>query len=498
MRPVGAAAAILCGLIVITDLGSAIAVGLAAAAVLIASGAAAGALARLGVAAAALGGVMIAAEPYRMQRLTAFLHPGDKIGAAGYQLYEAKLALGAGGLFGVGLGQSVTKLSYLPEAHTDMIVPIVGEELGLIGVLGLLVAFGLLAWCGYSVALRAKDPFGKLLAAGLTTLIAGQAVLNIGGTLGVLPFTGVPVPLISYGGTSLIATLAGDRARALGRHLRRAGAARRGSGAQHGPQARARRRPASRSTTTGGSAPGDRRRCARAAPPGDVTTRRVLVAAGGTAGHVMPALAVAEELVRAGAEVTFAGTPSAPRPSSSARPATRSTRSPCADCRAGRRSASPGRSRWTSPRPSACIRILRRRAAARRARRRRLRRRADAAGGARARHPARADRGRCAPRPRQPPGRAARRSRLPRLPAAGAQAAALRGRRPAGAARVLRDHARRGARRARAAGGRVRAGRLRRARRGAPHQRRLRGRVRGDGVEDGIVLHVTGTRDTST
>ena len=151
---------------------------------------------------------MIAVEPYRMQRLTAFLHPGDTIGAAGYQLYEAKLALGTGGLLGVGLGQSVTKLSYLPEAHTDMIVPIVGEELGLLGVLGLLVAFGLVAWCGYSVALRAKDPFGKLLAAGLTTLIVGQALLNIGGTLGVLPFTGVPVPLISYGGTSLVATLA--------------------------------------------------------------------------------------------------------------------------------------------------------------------------------------------------------------------------------------------------------------------------------------------------
>jgi cell division protein FtsW len=207
MRPVGAAAAILCGLIVISDLGSAIAVGLAAAAVLIASGAATGALARLGLAAGALAGGMIMAEPYRSQRLTAFLHPGDKIGA-GYQLYEAKLALGTGGFFGVGLGQSVTKLSYLPEAHTDMIVPIVGEELGLLGVFGLLVAFGLFAWCGYSVALRAKDPFGKLLAAGLTTLIVGQAVLNIGGTLGVLPFTGVPVPLISYGGTSLIATLA--------------------------------------------------------------------------------------------------------------------------------------------------------------------------------------------------------------------------------------------------------------------------------------------------
>jgi cell division protein FtsW len=208
MRPVGAAAAILCGLIVISDLGSAIAVALAAAAVLIASGAATGALARLAGTAGLLVAGMIAVEPYRAQRLTAFLHPGDKIGAAGYQLYEAKLALGTGGLLGVGLGQSVTKLSYLPEAHTDMIVPIVGEELGLLGVLGLLLAFALFAWCGYSVALRARDPFGKLLAAGLTTLIVGQAVLNIGGTLGVLPFTGVPVPLISYGGTSLIATLA--------------------------------------------------------------------------------------------------------------------------------------------------------------------------------------------------------------------------------------------------------------------------------------------------
>jgi cell division protein FtsW len=208
MRPVGAAAAVLCGLVVISDLGSAIAVGLVAAAVLIASGAAAGALARLGLGAAAVAGGMIAVEPYRTQRLTAFLHPSDVTVAAGYQLHEAQLAFGTGGFFGVGLGQSVTKLSYLPEAHTDMIVPIVGEELGVLGVFGLLIAFGLLAWCGYSVALRAKDPFGKLLAAGLTTLIVGQALLNIGGTLGVLPFTGVPVPLISYGGTSLIATLA--------------------------------------------------------------------------------------------------------------------------------------------------------------------------------------------------------------------------------------------------------------------------------------------------
>ena len=262
MRPVGAAAAVLCGLVVITDLGSAIAVGLAAAAVLIASGAAAGALARLGLAAAALAGGMIAAEPYRTQRLTAFLHPSDVTVAAGYQLHEAQLAFGTGGLFGVGLGQSVTKLSYLPEAHTDMIVPIVGEELGVLGVFGLLIAFGLLAWCGYSVALRAKDPFGKLLAAGLTTLIVGQALLNIGGTLGVLPFTGVPVPLISYGGTSLIATLA---AIGLVLSVGTYGAQPlRGPGARAQDVAQARRPPARGGTTPGGSATGPRRAlCAR-------------------------------------------------------------------------------------------------------------------------------------------------------------------------------------------------------------------------------------------
>ena len=212
---------------------------------------------------------MIAAEPYRTQRLTAFLHPSDVTVAAGYQLHEAQLAFGTGGLFGVGLGQSVTKLSYLPEAHTDMIVPIVGEELGVLGVFGLLIAFGLLAWCGYSVALRAKDPFGKLLAAGLTTLIVGQALLNIGGTLGVLPFTGVPVPLISYGGTSLIATLAAiGLVLSVGTYGAQPLAAAR---ARAQDVAQARRPPARGGATPGGSAPGPGGRCARAAAPGDVT-----------------------------------------------------------------------------------------------------------------------------------------------------------------------------------------------------------------------------------
>ena len=180
--------------------------------------------------------------------------------AAGYQLHEAQLAFGTGGLFGVGLGQSVTKLSYLPEAHTDMIVPIVGEELGVIGVFGLLIAFGLLAWCGYSVALRAKDPFGKLLAAGLTTLIVGQALLNIGGTLGVLPFTGVPVPLDLLRRHQPDRDARGNRARALRRHVRRAGAAGRRAGAQGVAQARG--APPHDCATTGGW----RARPARARP----------------------------------------------------------------------------------------------------------------------------------------------------------------------------------------------------------------------------------------
>ncbi len=232
-----------------------------------------------------------------------------------------------------------------------MIVPIVGEELGLLGVFGLLVAFGLVAWCGYSVALRAKDPFGKLLAAGLTTLIVGQAVLNIGGTLGVLPFTGVPVPLISYGGTSLIATLA-----AIGLVL---------SVGTHGGQAlqaaepvrKPARKPAARRRTAArpqaAARPAGRSDRARAAPPGDVTTRRVLVAAGGTAGHVMPALAVAEELVPRRCRGDVRGDAGARRGGARARrAATRSTRSACAACRAVRRCGWRVRSRSTPPRRS--------------------------------------------------------------------------------------------------------------------------------------------------
>jgi cell division protein FtsW len=192
-----------------SDLGSALCLVLVAAAVLVASGTRAGVLGRL--AAFAAGGMvlMILVEPYRMQRFTTFLDPWKVRQDAGYQIVQSVMGFGSGGLTGVGLGQSVQKFGYLPEAHTDLILAIIGEELGLLGTLAVVAGFSAIAWAGFSIALAAKDPFGQRLAAGMTTLIVGQAVLNMGGVLGVLPLTGVPVPLLSFGGTSLIVTLAG-------------------------------------------------------------------------------------------------------------------------------------------------------------------------------------------------------------------------------------------------------------------------------------------------
>ena len=138
----------------------------------------------------------------------AFLDPWSDPDGAGFQSVQAQVALGSGGLHGVGLGDGVQKAFYLPEAHTDMILATVGEELGLIGVLAVLVAFGLFAVAGYRIALRARDLHQQVLAAGLTTLVVSQAVINAGAVLGVLPVAGVTLPFVSYGGSSLITFLA--------------------------------------------------------------------------------------------------------------------------------------------------------------------------------------------------------------------------------------------------------------------------------------------------
>jgi cell division protein FtsW len=210
MRPVGTVTAGLCGLAMLEkDLGSALGLALVAGAVLIAAGASAGAMARVGGVAFGLVGAAIWTESYRRDRLLAFLDPWAHADSTGYQLVQAQYAFGSGGLFGVGPGNGVEKLGRLPEAHTDMIFAIIGEELGLLGVVAVIAAFALLAWAGISIALKAADPFGRRLAAGVIALVAGQAAINFGGVLSILPLTGVPLPLISFGGTSLITTLAG-------------------------------------------------------------------------------------------------------------------------------------------------------------------------------------------------------------------------------------------------------------------------------------------------
>lgn len=152
-------------------------------------------------------GIGILATPFRRQRFLAFLDPWADPQGPGYQLVQGLIAIGSGGPFGVGLGHSVEKIFYLPEAHTDMMFSIVAEELGLFGVAVVVVSFMSLCVVGFRIAVKAGTKFESLLAAGLTSALCGQAVLNIAGVVGVLPLTGVPLPLVSYGGSSLIITL---------------------------------------------------------------------------------------------------------------------------------------------------------------------------------------------------------------------------------------------------------------------------------------------------
>ena len=142
-----------------------------------------------------------------MARLTGFLHPGADASGAGFQAAQAKIALGSGGIFGVGIGNGVQKAFYLPEAHTDMISAVIGEELGLVGILGVVGLFALFGYAGLQVAKKAKDNYGKLLVAGLTSLILVQATINLFAVMGLAPLTGVPLPFVSYGNSSLLATL---------------------------------------------------------------------------------------------------------------------------------------------------------------------------------------------------------------------------------------------------------------------------------------------------
>ena len=190
------------------DLGTTISLFVTASALLLVSGVPGRVLGSAAGITMALGAVAIWFEPYRRERLLSFLNPWEDAQGAGFQIVQAQIGLGSGGLLGEGLGQGVQKIHYLPEAHTDMILAIVGEELGLVGTAGVILAYTLFAWAGLRVALSCRDPFGKHLAAGLVALVCGQAAINLMAVLGLAPLTGIPLPFVSYGGSNLVVQLA--------------------------------------------------------------------------------------------------------------------------------------------------------------------------------------------------------------------------------------------------------------------------------------------------
>jgi cell division protein FtsW len=250
-RPIGLLVLVFAGLVLVEpDLGTALTLLLVVGAILLVSGT------RLPLLGAAYGLVFglaaVAAwtSPYRRDRLLTFLDPWKDPTGAGLQNVQALISLGSGGIFGRGLGQGIEPLYYLPEAHTDMMFAVVGEELGLVGVTLVIMAFCAFGYAGIRLAIASRDPFAKRLAAGITALVCGQAAINMAAAIGVAPLTGIPMPFVSYGGSSLVVMLAGvgvllniargnggraavavpDRGRRDGR-TRRAGTRRRGGAA---------------------------------------------------------------------------------------------------------------------------------------------------------------------------------------------------------------------------------------------------------------------------
>jgi cell division protein FtsW len=209
-RPIGLLV-LLFGLLVLVepDLGTALTILLVVGAILLVSGT------RLPTLASAYGLVFglaaLAAwsSPYRRDRLLTFMDPWKDPTGAGLQNVQALISLGSGGVFGRGLGSGIEPLGYLPEAHTDMMFAVVGEELGLVGVTLVIMAFCAFGYAGVRLAIACKDPFAKRLAAGITALVCGQAAINMAAALGLAPLTGIPLPFVSYGGSSLAMMLAG-------------------------------------------------------------------------------------------------------------------------------------------------------------------------------------------------------------------------------------------------------------------------------------------------
>jgi cell division protein FtsW len=208
-RPLGLLVGAFCVLLLLEpDLGTSISLVVMVAAMLLVAGVPLPTLGAAGAVTAAVGLLAIWLEPYRRDRFLSFLDPWSDAQNSGFQIVQALIGLGSGGIFGEGLGQGVQKIFYLPEAHTDMIFAIVGEELGLVGTTGVIAAYAAFAYAGLRIALACRDPFGKRLAAGLVALVCGQAAINLAAVLALAPLTGIPLPFVSYGGSNLVVQLA--------------------------------------------------------------------------------------------------------------------------------------------------------------------------------------------------------------------------------------------------------------------------------------------------
>jgi cell division protein FtsW len=190
------------------DLGTAMTIAFTTAALLVAAGISPRNLAIVAGVTCGLVFLYALARPYERARLTSFVDPWAHASGSGFQAVQGQIAIGSGGLFGVGPGQSVQKIFYLPEAPTDFILAVIAEELGVIGVCALLFLYGLIAYAGLRVAKGARSLHSALIAVGVTSLIVSQALLNVFAVLGLAPLTGVPLPFVSYGSSSLIVMLA--------------------------------------------------------------------------------------------------------------------------------------------------------------------------------------------------------------------------------------------------------------------------------------------------
>lgn len=207
LPPLGGAGAMAGLVIAQPDLGNSLTLVALALAVLFLAGARAKPMALVALSAGPLIAGAILMAPYRLRRVTAFLDPWADPRGSGFQIIQSYLSLGSGGLWGQGVGESRQKLFYLPEAHTDFIFAIVGEELGFVGAASVVALFACLIWRGVRVGLRAPDPFGAYLALGLTTLLATQTLINLGVVTGLLPTKGLPLPFVSFGGSALLTSM---------------------------------------------------------------------------------------------------------------------------------------------------------------------------------------------------------------------------------------------------------------------------------------------------